>query len=71
MTRTWRDGRLNAWIELRNGFRRGQRAKLAAAMGPSWVATEPHWACPSCGSPCSCEGAARFLPHRDCGEWAL
>lgn len=71
MTRRYATGRLDALVQMRNGWRRGQRQRLAARIGPSWVAREPHWACPSCGIACRCEGAARALAHRDCGEWAL
>lgn len=71
MTRRYSTGRLAAWIEIRNGWRRGQRYQIAQRMGPSSVGTEPHWACPSCGLPCSCAGAARFLAHRDCEWWEL
>ena len=29
--------------------------------------TEPHWACPDCGSPCYCvDPIARRMPHTPC-----
>jgi hypothetical protein len=33
---------------------------------------EPHWACPSCGTPCRCQPSslARRLAHTDCHVYA-
>jgi len=46
-----------------------QRTKWPALLAD--LGAEPHWACPDCGLPCRCVGAARILKHERCGLYDL